>query len=81
MARHPHKSVGDAFCTRLPDIYAVAPIMVHGRSQVPTWDSMRCPGAPYVRLFVNEYSNAWRSKGGAVEVEYAIDMSVGQLCM
>jgi hypothetical protein len=59
----PCKRIGDAFGLGLKYPYAVAVVVVHGRSKVPAINGMGQPGTLNGGLFVHKHSSAGGANG------------------
>ena len=70
-------SFGDAFAARGGDVAAVAPVVFHGRSQVPRVCSFAVPRSTGVRAVVKDSLATRGCEGGAVEVKRTVDVMVG----
>ena len=69
-------SVTDSLSSGLVDVDAVASTVFHCWAQMPSINSMGCPGSSFIGFFVHQHSGAWRCQWGAVEVKGS-----KQLCM
>ena len=74
----PGKSVGSAFGTSFPDPDVVTAVVVQSGADVPTVNSMWCPGATDSGRFVDKNSGARRSKGCTVIVEGTMELGIGR---
>ena len=68
---------GNAFAARGGDVTAVAPVVFHDGPQVPRVCSFAVPRPAGVRAVVKDSLATRGCKGGAVEVEGAVDVMVG----
>ena len=65
---------GDAFCLSVWDVYAVASVVLRGRSKVPTIYTVGGSGAAVVGCLVYYDSHAWRCEWCAVEIKGAVEL-------
>ena len=70
-------SFGYAFAARGGGVAAVAPVVLHGRSEVPCVCSFAVPCSTSVRTVVKDSLTTRGCEGGAVEVESSVDVVVG----
>ena len=66
------KCFGDVFCVKTWDVYAVASVVVRGRSEVPSIYSVGGPGAAVVGCLVYYDLCAWRCQWCAVEIKSTV---------
>jgi hypothetical protein len=78
LGREPFKGVSNAFGSGAGNPYAVAAVMVEGRTKVETGDGMRGPGVAVGWFFMDEDTCARRGQGRAVVVEGAMDLGIGR---
>ena len=76
VAGKPDDCVGDPFGRRLLDVNTVAPIVVHGWTEVPALNGMWRPSAADGRLLMDHDAGADRSERRAVKVERSMELSV-----
>ena len=69
IVRKKFNGFGDAFGGGFGDVYAVAPIVFWGSSNIPAVDTMRIPGAPVGGCFVYQDFCAGRGYRGSIVIE------------
>ena len=52
----------------------MTPIVVHGRSDIPTAETMASEGASFVRRFEDERFGTWWGDGRSVVIEVTIEL-------
>lgn len=70
----PRYSVGHAFTLCVPHPGTIAPIIIEGRSHVPSVQRVRCPTATFVGFIVDEDTCAGRGKWRTIEIELTMDL-------
>ena len=78
MSWKPADGVDAAFSSRVSCIYTETAIVLHGRAEVPSRDTMRSIGFTNVGGDMYEELGTEWAQWGAIEIKGTVDLSVGR---
>ena len=73
----PDEGISNSLTVGLKNPYLVTAVVFGGWTCVETEDCVRRPSAALVGQFVDEDAGSWGAERGAIEVEGAVELSLG----